>query len=986
MVADSDAEPAFVSVAERIAALQRGNSRGNNSPPIIPASPIKKRSVLADRIAAFQNSSSQGQQGQATGVKTKDDTDVYNISSSGGENIGMDANASANANAKNQDVNSEIIQFRKSGSVDSDTDGVDGDSDHVPSYTDDSYHHNYDSTRVTQESTKGSREYEINQTGNSVDNDDVDVESDVIEEVPTDEEQTDESNGEKERGARNAAAAGEPNMIETEYHYANMDEEHMLHDGNYVYSSDEPMEDIVATLDPDENVNDAREEYDDYYQTQVKEHEVVVSEMNLIDEPNLDETEDILFQANALPTMLYGTTCYWPDAPFDAKTDIVQHDQTDVILTPNANLGDARKESDCVQSQLEEQVVGVGEPIHEAGTSQHERKYISLEECTKLSSNVMRLTLRGDEVAPCDEEMAGDAEDKIDEAYTEDRSPAIRYRSYILVAFISVLTIVAAVVATSIDRNSGNEPLSSSSSTSVGVTNAMVEPSKTPTSSPSETQEPSSIQPSFVPSIKPSSHYVLIQIAIDNYVAMLQEASSRETTIPSSSPTANPTPPPSTANPVTTKPTLSITPPTSQPTTQPSHNITELSSSAPTKNPSTANPTANPTSQPSTASPSIHPSVQPSLNVTELPSTAPTANLTIPPPLSIAEVFLNETKPTQKPSMRPTPQQRKGCITNSIYDEIDTDIEQLKNGILDDETRAHFLGGIVRLSAHDFMDYDRFNETHQMGPDGCFDPFHPANAGLPDDLWCDGCLLTNLYNEKYAERQISRADFWIACANAVIRQTSVNNGLDLRDTFEWGREDSNSCQGSGSRLPSPRACSQVEDVFLTRMGLTWTDATALMGAHTLGRGDIGFSGHHGTWVQNNIEATVFDKTYYEEVFLNSWRPRNIGTATEDWTTGDGVDRVMLNTDLCLVMAIDVEGNMPCCSSSGCTGSGAGLSRCPRLPENHPRFEAFQAFEEYLGGGYPNDNQLPFYNAFRVSWRKATKVGQNNLFPLADDCN
>jgi hypothetical protein len=197
------------------------------------------------------------------------------------------------------------------------------------------------------------------------------------------------------------------------------------------------------------------------------------------------------------------------------------------------------------------------------------------------------------------------------------------------------------------------------------------------------------------------------------------------------------------------------------------------------------------------------------------------------------------------------------------------------------------------------MDYDRFNETHRMGPDGCFDPFHPANAGLPDDLWCNGCLLTNLYNEKYAARQISRADFWIACANAVIRQTSVNNGLDLRDTFEWGRVDRNSCPGSGPRLPSPRGCSQTEDVFLTRMGLTWTDATALMGAHTLGRGDVGFSGHHGTWVQNNREATVFDKTYYEEVFLNSWRPRNIGTATEDWTTGDGVDRVML-VSLCIV--------------------------------------------------------------------------------------
>ena len=397
--------------------------------------------------------------------------------------------------------------------------------------------------------------------------------------------------------------------------------------------------------------------------------------------------------------------------------------------------------------------------------------------------------------------------------------------------------------------------------------------------------------------------------------------------------------------------------------------------------PTTADPTAIPTSQPSTASPTLKSSMQPVPNVTELSSTPPTATSTMQPPLNISEFLINEANPTQKPSVRPTPQQRKGCITNSIYDEIDRDIELLKNGISDDKTKAHFLGGIVRLVAHDFMDFDRNDANNPMGPDGCFDPFHPANAGLPDDLWCDGCLLTNLYLTKYSEHQISRADFWIASANAVIRQTSVNNGLDLRDTFEWGRVDANSCGGQGDRIPSPRGCSQTEDVFLTRMGLTWTDATALMGAHTLGRGDTGFSGHHGTWVPSNIEAMSFDKTYYEEVFLNSWHPQNIGTPREDWTTGNGGDRVMLNTDLCLVMLIDE--NMPCCTGTRCTGLSR---RCPRIPANHPRSEAFDAFEEYLGGSYPNENQQPFYDAFREAWRKATKVGQNNLFPLADNCD
>jgi hypothetical protein len=760
MAADSDAEPAFTSVAERIAALQKGNNRSNNSPTIGRPSPTKKRSALADRIAVFQNSSSIGQQAQATSVKTKYDAavDVDIISSNSEEKGGMDATASEDANAKNQDVESEIVgvRFSDSGAVAANEDGVVGDSDHTPPNNHEHHHHTHDSACDEPESRKESREDEINPTSNSVDNDGVDVGSDVNEDVPTDEEQNDELNGEDEKGTGIAVAAGELNMIETlnsdnttdvydDYHDVNMDEEHVLHDDKNVHSCDEPMEDVVTTPYPDDIImDDSREEYVDHFQTQVRQHEALASGWNLIDDPNLDETQDVPYEANPLRTILDDTAYY----SLDAETDIVQHDQTDVIaiVSPDASLGDARKESDTVQSQLGEQVVAVvGESIHQANTTQPEREHNSLEDYAKLTPNETLFTLRRDEVAPVeiDEEMAGDpahVEDKLEEAYPKDPSPARRYRSFILIACIVVLAIIAAVIVTSVDRDSGKEPLSSSSSsTSVGEgTNVAIEPSSTPSSSPSETQEPSSIQPSFVPSTKPSSRYEWIQVAIDNYVSILHEASSRETTTPSSNPSVNSTPPPSTANPVTTKPTLSTaaptswpttqpspnitklsstaptknpstadptansTPqpstaaPTSRPTTQPSSNITKLSSTAPTKNPSTANPTANPTTQPSTARPSIKPSMQPSPNVTELPSTAPTANSPMQTPLNLAEVSFNETNPTQKPSMRPTRQQRKGCITNSVYDEIDTDIERLKNGISDDATRAHFLGGIVR--------------------------------------------------------------------------------------------------------------------------------------------------------------------------------------------------------------------------------------------------------------------------------------------------
>jgi len=38
-----------------------------------------------------------------------------------------------------------------------------------------------------------------------------------------------------------------------------------------------------------------------------------------------------------------------------------------------------------------------------------------------------------------------------------------------------------------------------------------------------------------------------------------------------------------------------------------------------------------------------------------------------------------------------------------MYDEIDKDIKQLKNGISDDKTKAHILGGIVRQVTQGFV-------------------------------------------------------------------------------------------------------------------------------------------------------------------------------------------------------------------------------------------------------------------------------------------
>ena len=158
------------------------------------------------------------------------------------------------------------------------------------------------------------------------------------------------------------------------------------------------------------------------------------------------------------------------------------------------------------------------------------------------------------------------------------------------------------------------------------------------------------------------------------------------------------------------------------------------------------------------------------------------------------------------------------------------------------------------MVAHDFMDFNINDEGIPMGSDGCIDMDHPDNSGLPQDVWCDnGCPLTEVYNSNFSH--LSKADFWVAAANAVIRIAS-NNELDLKDTYVSGRVDAESCVDQGLRLPAASGCDAVEGVFVDRLGLTRTDAVALLGAHTIGRGDQAFSGHNGIWVDTEAQSVV----------------------------------------------------------------------------------------------------------------------------------
>jgi len=315
-------------------------------------------------------------------------------------------------------------------------------------------------------------------------------------------------------------------------------------------------------------------------------------------------------------------------------------------------------------------------------------------------------------------------------------------------------------------------------------------------------------------------------------------------------------------------------------------------------------------------------------------------------------------------------QQTFDCLTSSTYNNLMDDVADLGNSINNSGDRGHFFGGIVRLAAHDFMDFDR-NSNVLGGSDGCIDFSAADNKGL-ELVWCDGCALTELYEVAYSSA-MSRADFWVAAANASIKATARDN---FEPPFHWGRTDSGVCPESSGRLPLDTDCGEVEGVFLDRMGLTWTDATALLGAHTIGRGSTVHSGHDGRWVQNAQESALFDRGYYDELLDRNWRPRSRNGAQFDWVWGgNNRDVMMLNIDICLFYDIDSPN---CCTLNN--NDNACNRRCSQST-NSVTVAAIQRFTQ--GNG---NNNGPFYDAFSEAWVKATENGRDGLKDLDADCS
>lgn len=144
------------------------------------------------------------------------------------------------------------------------------------------------------------------------------------------------------------------------------------------------------------------------------------------------------------------------------------------------------------------------------------------------------------------------------------------------------------------------------------------------------------------------------------------------------------------------------------------------------------------------------------------------------------------------------------------------------------------------------------------------------------------------------------------------------------------------------------------------------------------------------------DSLRFDKQYYEELILRTWRARNTGSTVEDFTASTDEThehpQMMLKSDICLLY--NTETRYPCCSKTNRIRNGRNQcdieqvlsnKKCRRYRNGDSRMEAVRAVLEFLGGSAPNDNQGPFYKAFAIAWYKATTNGHDNLKALRRMC-
>jgi len=152
----------------------------------------------------------------------------------------------------------------------------------------------------------------------------------------------------------------------------------------------------------------------------------------------------------------------------------------------------------------------------------------------------------------------------------------------------------------------------------------------------------------------------------------------------------------------------------------------------------------------------------------------------------------------------------------------------------------------VRLAFHDCVGED--------GCNGCINLNDQDNSGLQGIV---GRLGNLRQNQGFSA--ISNADFWQIAGIAALER--ANSDVEL--TFRGGRQDcaTSPTTDAQDNFPSPNfSGEEMFAWFEEEFDMSPEEATALMGAHSLGRARRGNSGYNGQWTPGR--TNVFDNEFY----------------------------------------------------------------------------------------------------------------------------
>ena len=294
------------------------------------------------------------------------------------------------------------------------------------------------------------------------------------------------------------------------------------------------------------------------------------------------------------------------------------------------------------------------------------------------------------------------------------------------------------------------------------------------------------------------------------------------------------------------------------------------------------------------------------------------------------------------------------------------------------------IGQLLRLAFHDAAGGG--GPHGAGGGNGCIDATTSDNAGLADIQ-----ARVDAARAPFASL-ISRADFFVLAATVAVEAatTTPNSTVGLADLaasglqpvaplrldMVFGRVDDANCAGVDAFfLPTP-SCTWLGlvNVFGTggRFQMDFSEITALMGAHTVGRMHRNASGIEGAWTRSQ---SSFGSAYYRNLLshghvLNGAQPDTYIDTTAVPSTGAS-KLVMLRSDVELIIltvpSSDEENfvNAPlvetqCMGYSATSLRAIAGSNCPFQQRSIADVQAFAA------------NTALWHKVFRGAWRKLTE--------------